>query len=179
MRKRRQAAIHQRHKREQILGAAAVWLRDVLLDRDENKEHEEEEFAILPTKGVDGGDGALSHRQAMRFPPPLRQQAISVCWSNGATVIVHKPAGVATQEVPALLNAQLGREAGAPVWLPHRIDKFTRGLQVVTLSKAACSALNRSSEQRRWRKEYRALACLPRVDGVECNIISIVIYISS
>ena len=98
----------------------------------------------------------------MRFHPPLRQQAISVCWSNGATVIVHKPAGVATQEVPALLNAQLGREAGAPVWLPHRIDKFTRGLQVVTLSKAACSALNRSSEQRRWRKEYRALACLPR-----------------
>ena len=98
----------------------------------------------------------------MRFHPPLRQQAISVCWSNGATVIVHKPAGVATQELPALLNAQLGREAGAPVWLPHRIDKFTRGLQVVTLSKATCSALNRSSEQRRWRKEYRALACLPR-----------------
>ena len=62
LRKRRfKAAIHQRHKREQILGAAAVWLRDVLLDRDENKEHEEEEFAIFPAKGIDGGDGALAH----------------------------------------------------------------------------------------------------------------------
>lgn len=55
----------------------------------------------------------------------------------------------------------------AQVWLPHRIDKYTRGLQVVTVCKEACSALNRSSEQRRWRKRYRALTCIPSGSDAE------------
>jgi|EP01047_Picozoa_sp_COSAG01_P021083 hypothetical protein len=92
--------------------------------------------------------------------PPLAA-AMRVLWTDGATYVLHKPAGVATQDLPMLLNRRLRRSTAAQVWLPHRIDKYTEGLQVVTLSKEACSALSRSGEQRRWHKRYRALACVP------------------
>jgi 23S rRNA-/tRNA-specific pseudouridylate synthase len=90
-----------------------------------------------------------------------RGGTLGVLWSDGSTLVLHKPAGLAVQDIPAQLNRLLQRPPGEPVWLPHRIDKFTRGLQVATVCKEACSALNRSSEQRRWRKRYRALACVP------------------
>ena len=112
--------------------------------------------------------------------PPAAAAALRVLWSDGRTLVLNKPAGVAVQEIPSLLNRLLRRpalaaaaSAGAasvaqpeqPVWLPHRIDKYTRGLQVVTVNKTACAALNRSSEQRRWHKRYRALACVPSDPG--------------
>ena len=87
---------------------------------------------------------------------------LRVLWSDGSTLVLHKPSGLAVQDIAPQLNRILRRPASAPVWLPHRIDKYTRGLQVVTVCKDACSALNRSSEQRRWRKRYRALTCIPR-----------------
>ena len=46
--------------------------------------------------------------------------------------MLEKPSGLATQDVPARLNALLGRSACAPVWLPHRLDKYTQGLQVTS-----------------------------------------------
>ena len=84
-----------------------------------------------------------------------------VLWTDGATYILNKPAGLATQDIPLQLNRHLGRSASQPVWHPHRIDKFTQGLQLVTTSKAVCGALTRSGQERRWEKRYRAVACVP------------------
>jgi hypothetical protein len=50
----------------------------------------------------------------------------------GGVHVLEKPSGLATQDVPARLNALLGRSACAPVWLPHRLDKYTQGLQVTS-----------------------------------------------
>ena len=92
---------------------------------------------------------------------------LRILWSDGSTLVLNKPAGLAVQDIAPRLNRILRRPASAPVWLPHRIDKYTRGLQVVTVCKEACSALNRSSEQRRWRKRYRALTCIPSGSDAE------------
>ena len=96
------------------------------------------------------------------MPPRLR-----VIWSDGSTLVLNKPSGLAVQDIPVVLNRILRRPTTEPVWLPHRIDKYTRGLQVVTVCKEACSALNRSSEQRRWRKKYQALTCIPSGSDAE------------
>jgi 23S rRNA-/tRNA-specific pseudouridylate synthase len=84
---------------------------------------------------------------------------LSVVWSREGVYVLNKAAGLATQELPGMLNALLCRPAAEPVWLPHRIDKYTQGLQVATTDKAACTALSRDIMAQQWQKRYRVVAC--------------------
>lgn len=115
-------------------------------------------------------DGLVRTRYVLPCPHcqwASMSRRLGVVWSDGNTLVLNKPSGLAVQDIAVRLNRILRRKPTEPVWLPHRIDKYTRGLQVVTVCKEACSALNRSSEQRRWRKRYRALTCIPSGSDAE------------
>jgi len=51
--------------------------------------------------------------------------------------------------------------SGRKVWLPHRLDKFTQGLQVLCLSARACAEASAAVRERAWAKRYAAVVALP------------------
>lgn len=87
---------------------------------------------------------------------------IDVIWDSGSTIVVSKPAGLATQAPPpyesleTLLRMQL-KARTSYIAFPHRLDRPVSGLLLVALTKRAARLLGEQFEARRVNKTYLAL----------------------
>ena len=85
-------------------------------------------------------------------------------WSDGALLVVNKPAGLPTlvdgydPAAPYLLG--LLKESFGPLWVVHRLDRETSGVIVFARNADAHRALNTQLEKHQAQKVYHAL-----VDG--------------
>jgi tRNA pseudouridine32 synthase / 23S rRNA pseudouridine746 synthase len=83
-------------------------------------------------------------------------------WSDESILVIDKPSGLRSipdgynRALPCLsnlLHEQFGR-----VWVVHRLDKDTSGVILFARNEEAHRALNQQFEQRKIKKEYRAIA---------------------
>ena len=87
---------------------------------------------------------------------------IDVIWDSGSTIVVSKPAGLATQapapyeSLETLLRMQL-KARTSYIAFPHRLDRPVSGLLLVALTKRAARLLGEQFEARRVNKTYLAL----------------------
>lgn len=76
-------------------------------------------------------------------------------------VLLDKPAGMsvmrALTEGERSVETVMQAAARRQVWLPHRLDKHTSGVQCVAFTKTACSLLSATLSAGGWHKRYRAL----------------------
>lgn len=105
---------------------------------------------------------------------PRELAGLPLAFQSEHEVVIVKPAGLAAeaardpvaQTVVARLRAAAasGGEFLAPpagVWLPHRLDRPTRGFLLVALSEAAVRFHNEQVRARSWAKFYLARVALP------------------
>jgi 23S rRNA-/tRNA-specific pseudouridylate synthase len=87
---------------------------------------------------------------------------INVLWDGGTTVVVDKPAGVATQAPPgslsleSILRTQFAARSDYLAF-PHRLDRPVGGVILVALQKRAARLLNEQFAARRVSKGYLAV----------------------
>lgn len=96
-------------------------------------------------------------------------------WADDDLLVVNKPAGLPTlvdgyhPEAPYL--AGLLREAYAPLWVVHRLDRETSGVMVFARTAQAHRELNRQFEQHQAAKRYHALASgAPAWETKQCSL---------
>ncbi len=84
-------------------------------------------------------------------------------WRNDDSVVVVKPAGIASEGSP---DAALASLASGMRWpearLPHRLDRITRGFLLVARDAGAVARHNEAVRAKRWLKVYLARL---RIDG--------------
>ena len=86
---------------------------------------------------------------------------IDILWDGESTIVVDKPAGLATQAPPgaaSLQTALVDQLAGRcpPLWFPHRLDRPVSGLMLVALTKKSARLLGEQFAARKVTKEYHA-----------------------
>jgi tRNA pseudouridine32 synthase / 23S rRNA pseudouridine746 synthase len=92
----------------------------------------------------------------------LFDPASLLIWSDDDLLVANKPAGLPTlvdgyhPQAPYL--AGILRQAYAPLWVVHRLDRETSGVIVFARTAQAHRELNRQFEQRQASKVYHALA---------------------
>jgi RluA family pseudouridine synthase len=86
---------------------------------------------------------------------------IEILWQDEALLVVNKPAGLPClvdgykPEAPYLLG--LLKKGFDPIWVVHRLDRFTSGVIIFARSAEAHQALNKQFEKRTVIKIYHAL----------------------
>jgi len=93
---------------------------------------------------------------------------LSVLFETPNEVVVVKPAGMASELTSdprgVSLISQLRRAYQSPLEpkLPHRLDRVTRGVMLVALTREAIAFHNQEIRSRRWEKFYVARVYQPR-----------------
>ena len=86
---------------------------------------------------------------------------IPIIWSDKDLLVIDKPAGMLAlpdgydPSVPHVKSV-LSQEHG-PLWIVHRLDRFTSGIMVLARSAEAHRQLNTQFQDREVKKAYRAL----------------------
>jgi 23S rRNA pseudouridine1911/1915/1917 synthase len=89
---------------------------------------------------------------------------------EGARAVVFKPAGISSERAPGESGDSLARRAQSTlgwdrIWLPHRLDRPTRGLMVVAGSQDEAARCSEEIRTRRWTKWYIARVPSRSPDG--------------
>jgi RluA family pseudouridine synthase len=94
---------------------------------------------------------------------PGMAAAIAVVWSDDTLLVVDKPAGLPVlpdgYDPQAPFVVGLLKQKYGVLWVVHRLDRGTSGVLALARTADAHRALNRQFDERRVRKEYRALVC--------------------
>jgi tRNA pseudouridine32 synthase/23S rRNA pseudouridine746 synthase len=86
---------------------------------------------------------------------------IQVIWQDAHIIVLNKPAGLLslpdgynpnTAHIKAVLSADVG-----PLWIVHRLDRFTSGVIVLARSAQSHRHLNTQFQEHRVKKIYHAL----------------------
>jgi len=86
---------------------------------------------------------------------------ISIIWGDKDLLVIDKPAGMlalpdgydpALPHVKSLLSPRYG-----PLWIVHRLDRFTSGVMVLARNAEAHQRLNTQFQERKVKKKYSAL----------------------
>ncbi len=77
-----------------------------------------------------------------------------ILYSDNRIIVVEKPVGVLSEEMPALLRSELHTECFRTV---HRLDAQVGGLMVLGRSVKAASLLSEQMAERKFTKEYLAV----------------------
>jgi 23S rRNA-/tRNA-specific pseudouridylate synthase len=86
---------------------------------------------------------------------------LQVVHVDGARAVVFKPAGLSSERAPSEHGDSLAARARSElrwpqVWLPHRLDRPTRGLIVVAGSREEAARCGEDVRMQRWTKWYLA-----------------------
>ena len=86
---------------------------------------------------------------------------LQVVHVDGARAVVFKPAGLSSERAPSERGDSLAARARSElrwpqVWLPHRLDRPTRGLIVVAGSREEAARCGEDVRMQRWTKWYLA-----------------------
>ncbi|MCK4727185.1 MAG: RNA pseudouridine synthase, partial [Anaerolineales bacterium] len=86
---------------------------------------------------------------------------IPILWSDKDLLVIDKPAGMlalpdgydpSVPHVKSVLSPEHG-----PLWIVHRLDRFTSGVMVLARNAEAHQQLNTQFQDRKVKKTYRAL----------------------
>jgi 23S rRNA-/tRNA-specific pseudouridylate synthase len=82
---------------------------------------------------------------------------VPIIWQDEHILVINKPAGLLSlpdgfDPSKDHLNPQYG-----PLWIVHRLDRFTSGVMILARNKAAHKHLNTQFQERQVKKVYRAL----------------------
>lgn len=82
----------------------------------------------------------------------LQVTGLEIIFSQGGTIVVHKPAGLSSeQRAPTGESAlQIVRKTYPEAKLPHRLDRMTGGVLVVAADQATLQWHNNAIAERRW-----------------------------
>ena len=92
----------------------------------------------------------------------MRELEIGIVYEDKSLLIVHKPAGLATESAsvtqPDLLSELKNKKALPYVGLIHRLDQPVEGLLAVAKTKKAAAGLSSQLQTGKLKKSYLALA---------------------
>jgi RluA family pseudouridine synthase len=86
---------------------------------------------------------------------------VPIIWQDEHILVINKPAGLLSlpdgfdpskDHLKSVLSPQYG-----PLWIVHRLDRFTSGVMILARNKAAHKHLNTQFQERQVKKVYRAL----------------------
>lgn len=89
-----------------------------------------------------------------------KEAGVPVIWSDDHIIVINKPAGLlslpdgydpAAPHVKAVLSPNYG-----PLWIVHRLDRYTSGVMVLARSNSAHHQLNTQFQERQVKKTYLA-----------------------
>lgn len=81
---------------------------------------------------------------------------IPVIWRDESLLVINKPAGLLTIPDAPHLKILLAPKYG-PLWIVHRLDRYTSGVILLARSASAHRQLNTQFQERRVTKLYHAL----------------------
>ncbi len=81
---------------------------------------------------------------------------MNILYSDNRIIVVEKPIGVLSEEMPVLLRQELHTDCFRTV---HRLDAQVGGLMVLGRSVKAASLLSEQMARREFTKEYYAIVC--------------------
>jgi 23S rRNA-/tRNA-specific pseudouridylate synthase len=95
------------------------------------------------------------------MPAPRRDGPLEIVRVAGDRAVVFKPAGLSSERGADDAGDSLARRAEKElrwtrVWLPHRLDRPTRGLMVIAGSADEAARCGEEIRERRWTKWYIA-----------------------
>ena len=94
---------------------------------------------------------------------------MEIVYQDNRIVVVVKPVGTVSAEIPALLRLQLGTDCFRTV---HRLDAQVGGLMVLARSVKAASLLSEQLTERKFEKEYLAvLEGIPAPSGTLVDLL--------
>lgn len=97
----------------------------------------------------------------MPSPKPNLEMQLEVIDRLGDEVVIYKPAGLSSERGADDRGDSVARQAEKRLgwhqcWLPHRLDRPTRGLMIVTGSQEACARVSEQIRLGLWTKWYIA-----------------------
>ena len=101
----------------------------------------------------------------IRYPraaePPVPHELMPILYQDASVVVIDKPGGTLSHPTDKILHNTvttiLARQLGRKVFLAHRLDRETSGVQVLALDADAARSLYEQFLDRTVRKEYLAV----------------------
>lgn len=101
----------------------------------------------------------------IRYPrtaePPVPHEVMPILYQDASVVVIDKPGGTLSHPTDKVLHNTvttiLSRQLGRKVFLAHRLDRETSGVQVLALDASAARSLYEQFLERTVKKEYLAV----------------------